>query len=287
VPRNTQAPPAPLADAPPESPASAPVAAAEPERPAVAPIQAETPESPQEPTLPWWIPGGIAILAALLALGFFAMRGRRNRDSGPAVETGESPAASAPARLAPLPAKGPPVPTPRPQFGTSALSVDFTPVSLQQSIRYVTLAYRLTLAVNGPPARDVVIDGDFISAHASRDTAELLAPSRDRLVRLHEAALVAPGESLELSGTLRLSIEEIDLVRQGRATLFVPLARFIVSHGERSESHVFTFGEPPRREGGALVPFRLDHGPRHALQLVARPIDAERWLAMDPVRRAS
>jgi hypothetical protein len=70
-----------------------------------------------------------------------------------------------------------------------------------------------------------------------------------------------------MSGELRLPLAAITPIRNGAATLLVPLARFRVlafrdGRPPVSANHAFVVGEEPQTPGAALKPFRLDLGPR-------------------------
>ena len=74
---------------------------------------------------------------------------------------------------------------------------------------------------------------------------------------------LAPGESGDVSGELRVPLSELRPIAQGRARLFVPLARFRVG-AEGGEPRYFTLvaGQPSPSGNGAIQPVRLDLGPR-------------------------
>ena len=170
--------------------------------------------------------------------------------------------------LAPLlvPAQGPaeittppPAPSPadieKPEFALE-------PVLMRQSLVYATLVYRaaLTAPDDGIP-EGAVIAADMISAHASLSQAEQLAPDPASIPVRHRFDALAPGETREVKGEIQLPLNAIRPLRQGNATLFVPLLRLFVALPDGSiERRVFSLGQPG--EGAGLAPLRIDTGPR-------------------------
>ena len=107
--------------------------------------------------------------------------------------------------------------------------------------------------------------------------SDQLALDGQPLAPLHRLAILAPGETAELEGQLRLPLTAITPIRQGEAALFIPLARFRVELGlTRSTGIVrsFVVGQPPVAGSDALLPFRLDLGPRLYAPLSQRELIA-------------
>lgn len=241
--------------------------------------------------LPGWVYGLLALLAAGGALAWF-LRRRGNVDeddtvyapidsvevepaSAAALPTEPVPAPVAPAtpaRPTPVVAAPPPAPTP----DEPAVGLALEAHHLSRSLIYVTLAYRLTIANHSAaPVGPVRIAGDIASAHASRSREDQLRPAPAELAPCHEIARIEAGESLALTGELRLPVASILAIQQGAAQLFVPLARFMIQAGDGPLStHVFVVGQSGGEPGGALRPFRMDAMPSVFRQLDQREIAA-------------
>ena len=90
-----------------------------------------------------------------------------------------------------------------------------------------------------------------------------MAAPETELPLLHEVPSLAPGETVELKGELRLPLARGMPIRQGAAVVFVPLARFRAgAAGGEPRCFTVVVGQPSPR--GALQPHRLDLGPRSA-----------------------
>jgi hypothetical protein len=148
----------------------------------------------------------------------------------------------------------------------SPLRIALEPARLSVSLLNATLAYRILLTNQGEDMlRDISIDGDMVSAHASLSQEEQLAAPNSKLENRHLIRTLAPGETKVVNGDFALPLPLIRPIRKGEATLFVPLARLrIVAGGEHTQVVVQTsvVGQRSDRAGGGLRPFRLDLGPR-------------------------
>lgn len=154
------------------------------------------------------------------------------------------------------------------------LRIALEPARLSVSLLNATLAYRILLTNRGEePLRDISIDGDMISAHASLTPEEQVAAPNSKLENRHLVRNLAPGETKVVNGEFALPLPLIRPIRKGEATLFVPLARLrVVAGGESTEVLVQTsvVGQRASRPGGGLRPFRLDLGPRIYSELAQR-----------------
>lgn len=212
----------------------------------------------------------IAAAAALVLLLGGLLRWRRCISRGEATEyePEAEPAPSPPASLTPPPSRHEPPPVP-PSPASAPPRAELRPLEMQLEARHLsramvnaTLAYRLTLAnrsdISTGPLR---IAGDIVSAHASLSAAEQLAPGEATLAAIHEVPTLAPGESVTLSGELRMPIASILPIQSGAARVFVPLARFRAEMQGSATTRVFVIGQASEQPGGALRPFPLDRGP--------------------------
>jgi hypothetical protein len=247
-----------------ETPFAAPTFAPAPS--AAAPA-AEAPE--EDGGLPWpWL-AGFALLAALLAGGWWWLR-RRMPDGSPIVVPDiERPRVAEPA---PEPeADALPEPTPEPALAAARaaqaahpLHITIEPIKLTQTVMNASLSYRLALTNAGEaPLESVQVAADLVAAHASLPREALMASPETELPLLHEVPALAPGETVELKGELRLPLSRAMPIRQGAAVVFVPLARFRAgAAGGEPRCFTVVVGQPSPR--GALQPHRLDLGPRSA-----------------------
>jgi hypothetical protein len=148
------------------------------------------------------------------------------------------------------------------------LRIALEPARLSVSLLNATLAYRILLTNQGEATlRDISIDGDMISAHASLPQDEQLAAPNSKLENRHLVRTLAPGETKVVNGEFALPLPRIRPIRKGEAALFVPLARLrIVASRDGAAGEVLVqtsvVGQRSLRPGGGLRPFRLDLGPR-------------------------
>lgn len=227
-----------------------------------------------EPAAPiWpWLAGGAVLLALLGTLLHRRSRGAFLADEAYApaepaplpVQPEPSPPATLPRpqelNKAPPPAPTPPAP---PAVAGGPLEMQFEARHLSRAMVNAALAYRLTLTNRADsPTGPLRLAGDIVSAHASLSAEEQLLPADAALATLHETLTLAPGESISLSGELRMPIASILPIHRGNARVFVPLARFRAEAGNgTAATHVFVVGQVSERPGGALRPFPLDRGP--------------------------
>lgn len=226
---------------------------------------------------PWpWL-AGLGLLVALLAAGWWWLR-RRMPDGSPIVVPDiERPRVAEPApELEPLPE-----PASEPVFAASQaaqaaaqaaqaaqaanpLHITIEPLKLTQTVMNASLSYRLSLTNAGEaPLEGVQVAADLVAAHASLPREALMAAPDTELPLRHEVPSLAPGETVELKGELRLPLAKAMPIRQGAAVVFVPLARFRAgAAGGEPRCFTVVVGQPSPR--GALQPHRLDLGPRSA-----------------------
>ena len=135
---------------------------------------------------------------------------------------------------------------------------------LTLTLMNATLGYRLTLTNGGSePLADIAVAADLIGAHSSLPREMQLAGLETDLPVRHRLPGLAPGESGDVTGEVRVPLAQLRPIAQGRAQLFVPLARFRIG-AEGQEPRCFTLiaGQPSPSGNGAIQPVRLDHGPR-------------------------
>jgi hypothetical protein len=134
------------------------------------------------------------------------------------------------------------------------------------SLGAATLSYRITLTNTGSaPLGGVDIAGDMVSAHASLALDDQLATANSTLAPQHRIERIKPGESVQVTGELRLPFQAMRTIRKGSANMFVPLARLRVETAEGGNGALIRtalVGQRAAEPGGRLQPFRLDLGPR-------------------------
>ena len=228
-----------------------------------------------------WMPLAAALAALLSALGGLLLWRRRKTSS--ATVAFEPPVVARPApEPAPEPAPAPkPVPMPEPAFAAPPpmLEVALEAKRLNASLMATTLSYTVRITNNAAvPLSALAIEGDMISAHASLPPEQQIASTAQRLELRHAQVSLAPGESAEFSGDIRLPLTAITPIRAGDAAYFVPLARFRVEAAATGDiplvtAQTFVIGELPDQPGAALRPFRLDLGPRTYSRIGQRAVN--------------
>ena len=168
----------------------------------------------------------------------------------------------------------------RPALGVlvNPLEITLAARKMSATLLNTVLNYELVVTNNGDaPMGPVSVGGDMIGAHASLSARSQLEIAGQSITPLHRLDILAPGESLTLSGELRLPLAAILPIRNGNASLFVPLARFRVEALRDGApplvvSRTFVIGETQANPGAALKPFRLDLGPRLYSQIGQREL---------------
>ena len=168
----------------------------------------------------------------------------------------------------------------RPALGVlvNPLEITLAARKMSATLLNTVLNYELVVTNNGDaPIGPVSVGGDMIGAHASLSARSQLEIAGHSIKPLHRLDTLAPGESLTLSGELRLPLAAILPIRNGNASLFVPLARFRVEALRNGApplvvSRTFVIGETQANPGAALKPFRLDLGPRLYSQIGQREL---------------
>lgn len=259
----------------------APTAAFPTAIPTLAPAPAaSTPAAEQAPVSDW---AAFAVGALVGALALLALVGGllwRRRKTGAAREIEFEPpvvAKSQPepqpepqpaARPAPTPTPAAPIPEPAQAAQPEGLQIALEARRLDASLVATTLAYQLRLTNHGDtPLTALAIEGDMVAAHSSLPVEQQIASPGQKLELRHALVELAPGDSAEFKGELRLPLTAITPIRAGNAAYFVPLARLRVEAAQAADhalvvAQTFVIGELPEQPGGALRPFRLDLGPR-------------------------
>ncbi len=204
--------------------------------------------------------GGAAALLA--ALGGLVWWRRRAGEREPEIDF--EPPIVTPAKPQPLvPDPAMPMSAPQPVPVVAELAMALEATRLSATLLNTTLQYRLCLTNHtAAPIGPIVVSGDMVAAHATLPVEQQLALSGQVLERRHETPALDPGESVTLSGEIRLPLAAISPIKAGNAALFIPLARFRAEAQGVAMLHNFVVGEASEVPHAALRPFRLDLGPR-------------------------
>lgn len=272
-PVETPPPPPPSAAAPASTPAPAEPA---PNASAPAPTPAAVPSvEDQRSPIPWIV--GLILLGGAVAAFLVSTRRRRHARSLTTPPPVERPADTAQPK-APAPAAPRPSPLPEPVAADPDrpwIAMDLGVAQARFSLIGVTIAYSLHLTNRGASAaQDVMVRG-IIGNAGARQQALLqgFLAGQDGLP-LHSAVAIAPGETLTLTGELRLGPDRIEPVTMGARSLLIPLAAFDAAYkwdaGEGRTARAFIVGQEQDPPAERLAPLRLDQGPRQYRRPAAR-----------------
>lgn len=225
-----------------------------PQTTSLAPAPAQAAPADEDGSGAGWL---FALLGVLAAGGVAAaLWWRKRRTEGP-VEV----AAIERPRVGPAPAT--PAAVPLPETGAPLL-IEARAVKLSRSMVFATLAYELTVVNrSGRALENVRFGGDLVTAHARVPTTQQLADPAMPLAPMQDIARLEPGESAQLSGELRLPVNEIRPIPHGKAVVYVPLLRVRAeAAGMHPIARTFVVGLVPPGTGQRLQPFRLDEMPQ-------------------------
>ena len=147
-------------------------------------------------------------------------------------------------------------------------------IKLTRSVMNATLHYRLTLINRSPSAlSQVALGADIVSAHGGLPVEQQVATPAQALEQRHVFERIAPGQSVRYEGQITIPLSQARVIRQGKAALFVPLLRVRLD-GASEEPVVQTFVIGlGATDGGRVMPFRIDEGPRSYAPIAARALD--------------
>ena len=202
----------------------------------------------------WLWPAMGGGLLALLGLGYFVAQRRRN---APPPEIERPMVTRASGKAAP-----------------HEIQISAEAIKLTRSVMNATLHYRVSLLNRSSGAlKDVDLGADIVSAHGGLPVEQQVASTAQPLEKRHSFGRIAPGQSVRFEGQLTIPLSQARVIRQGNAALFVPLLRVRLD-GASEEPLVKTFvvglGVP---NGGRVMPFRIDEGPRSYEPIAARALD--------------
>lgn len=237
----------------------------------------------------WWLLIPLA-LVALPGLWFVLRRKRADEDSDEVYEEVASeplpvlaptPPISTrpPANRLPVPQPAPNAPEPAPapaQWSGETLAISLDVGRMSATLVNAALSWRLTVENRGDtPLGPVMVAGDMIAAHASLPVEQQLATDGQPLELIDDIGVIEPGGQAELRGEFRVPLSSINPIHAGSALLYIPLVRFRVEADGLSTLATFAVGETPPVAKAALLPFRLDLGPRVWAKISQRQVDRE------------
>jgi hypothetical protein len=221
--------------------------------------QASASALPAVPAQEEGLPGWLLVLGGLVLMGgagaaAVAWRRKREAEAPPPEIAPPRPAAS-PAETAaepPLAATGP------------QLAIEARAVRLSRSMVYATLSYEVQVTNRGGrPLEDVRLGADLVTAHARIPTDQQLADPLVPLAPVQSFERLDPGQSVQVTGELRLPISQIRPIPHGKAVVYIPLLRV---RGEAQDvipvARTFVIGMRSAGVSERLQPFRLDEMPQ-------------------------
>ncbi len=125
----------------------------------------------------------------------------------------------------------------------------------------------------GHDIHNLQICGDLVTAHGQVAIGEQLADAATDLAPLDTIPALAAGGTGEVAARLNLPVRQIRQIKQGRATVYVPLLRLrITGDGHDPVTQTFVIGM--KSPGSDKVqPFRLDEMPQTYSQIGSRALD--------------
>ena len=137
----------------------------------------------------------------------------------------------------------------------------------------LSASYQLTLFNDTAEAmQDIAIGRHMLAAHSKMSALDLAKGDDAGMTPDHFIANLPAGESVILSGQVRLALDGSQAIAQGRVPLLVPLLRVAVRHdAQEAQIATFVIGRPGSSPEAGLGPFRLDEMPQ-----TYRPIQTRR-----------
>lgn len=144
------------------------------------------------------------------------------------------------------------------------LTIEARALRLSRSMVYATLSYEVMVTNRGgQPLIDVRLGADLVTAHARIPTDQQLADPLVPLAPVKTIERLDPGQSVQVSGELRLPVNQIRPIPHGKAVVYVPLLRVRgEAEGIEPIARTFVVGTRSAGESQRLQPFRLDEMPQ-------------------------
>ncbi len=169
----------------------------------------------------------------------------------------------------------------KPEIGRNSdpadhLQIEFIASGASSTLLNAVLNYTITLTnTSDADVHDINLSGAMMQADAA--TARDDGSQTGHM--LHQIENLPPGETVTLTGDIRLPLNAIRPIIFKSQALFIPLARFGVVYADQNDAQhqqslSFIVGreyEPPRPK---MAPFRLDLGPKIFHPVGQRPLNA-------------
>lgn len=178
---------------------------------------------------------------------------------------------STPVRIPPVAPKQDPKPS-----TTDHLQIEFTANGASSTLLNAVLNYTVTLTnLSDQLLRDIRLSGAMMQANSEN--------ARNGDVQtgdvLHEIENLSVGETISLTGDIRLPLNAIRPIAFKSQALFIPLARFGVAYADHNDVECqqaasFIVGREYEPRRPKMAPFRLDLGPRSFDPVGQRPLNA-------------
>ena len=156
-----------------------------------------------------------------------------------------------------------------------SLSMEFKAQNARWTLVGAAVVYRITIRNDGKgPAENVRIAMMMRNASGAQEqelSAWFSAPLDHAA---HQIAELAPGESLELQGEVRIAANELTPLAIGSRPVLIPVVAAKLAHGARAIASIhsaFIVGEEHTPPTERLAPLRMDQGPRQYSNVGTRP----------------
>lgn len=178
---------------------------------------------------------------------------------------------STPAKIPPIAPKQEPKPS-----KTDHLQIELTANGASSTLLNAVLNYTIKLTnLSDQLLRDIRLSGAMMQANSENakngdiQTGDIL----------HEIENLSAGETISLTGDIRLPLNAIRPITFKSQALFIPLARFSVAYTDHEDTGCqqtasFIIGREYEPRRPKMAPFRLDLGPRNFDPVGQRPLNA-------------
>lgn len=218
--------------------------------------------------------GGLALLAAAVAWGWFAYRRKvqHGTNAEPLILQRPAPATPVAPAPEPTPERADPLPPMAPAAAAApSLAMDLAPGTMTMTLVNAALGWKVEIANRtGHSLDNAELAFDMISAHKELSVDDRTGgPGAGAEVR--KLGQLQRGGVRVVDGVVRLPFPRIVPIWHGETALLMPLVRLRLSaDGVMPVTRVILVGQPSPRDPATLQPFRLDLGPRTYTELARR-----------------
>lgn len=148
-------------------------------------------------------------------------------------------------------------------------------IKLTRSFMNATLDYRVILRSRSDVAlKDIAIGAKLIAAHGALPMEEQIASAQTELATAHRVERLSPSQSKTIEGKLTLPLNAIQPIRQGHASLFVPILQLRAdAPGAEPVVRSTVIGQVGANGAARLQPFNLSDPPQSYAALSQRALD--------------